>query len=119
MQEINIYFSEDSDLVEQETMMKEWRGDIIVQARSKLYQVVFITQNRLNSEYQYSKNKNRNYIVSKTTFIVDKLDKETIIKTLCSCSIDFYLRLKSIDLSVEYQNNFQELQDLNNWTQVY
>ncbi len=35
MENIKIFFAEDSELIEQEIEMKEWRGDVVVQFKNQ------------------------------------------------------------------------------------
>lgn len=116
---LKIFFSEDSNLVEMETKHKQWRGDVLILLDDVIYKITFITLERVFREYSYSKENENPYILN-STMIVDKVDKQTIIRSI----LNLYKRkmlanLRRINLVSEYEDSFPELANINNWIQVY
>lgn len=118
--QIKIFFSEDSYLTELEMTQKGWRGDIVVEFEGQTYMVEFITFERLTNEYRYSIQEGGICLIFSSTIIVDSTDKKTIIdKILNFCQSHSLSCLRKVDLKEEFKAAFVELQDLNNWVQVY
>ena len=120
MENIKIYCSEDSDLIELEVLQKGWRGDILVIKEDCSYIFKFITLNRLNNEYKNESLAKRIYLIKSGTFIVEDISKNsiinTIVKWLQTHSLDDF---EMIDLQEEFKNTFPELQDIQNWVRIY
>lgn len=120
MENIKIYCSEDSDLIELEVLQKGWRGDILVIKEDSSYIFKFITLNRLNNEYKNESLAKRIYLIKSGTFIVEDISKNsiinTIVKWLQTHSLDDF---EMIDLQEEFKNTFPELQDIQNWVRIY
>ena len=117
--EIKIFFSEDSELVEQEVRMKEWRGDVVVQFKNGFYMFEFITLNRLKKEIQHIIKRNKFYLIQKTIIVLDQIKKSSIIDTLLKLKEADFDNINTVDLISKFANTFPELQDINNWIQVY
>lgn len=114
-----VYFSEDSDLVELETSMKEWRGDVLVSCDGCLYLLDFITINRLNKEYELARNDSRTYKLTNTV-VVENVKRDTIINEAIKLVAGNLIKaFATIDLKQFYCNTFPELQDICNWKRVY
>lgn len=119
MKTFKIYFSEDSDLIETEIKMKEWRGDVLISCDDYLYQIEFITINRIGKEFEFLKANRQTYWLNNTV-VVEKVDRETIIRKVRYLVENNIIRsFSTIDLKQFYSNAFPELQDINNWKQVY
>jgi hypothetical protein len=117
---LKIFFSEDSYLIELETEQKEWRGDILIAIDGKLHMLEFITIDRLTQEYRQSQKDGRLYIIDDVTVIVEKPDRKTIIDVIISLSKkNFFKSCKTIDLQTKFKNTFSELTNIKNWVQVY
>ena len=118
--QLKIFFSEDSYLTELEMSQKGWRGDIVVEFEGQTYMVEFITFERLTNEYRFTIQDGRDYVIYTTTIIVDSTDNKTIIdKILNFCQSHSLSNLRKVDLKEKFNTTFVELQDLNNWVQVY
>jgi hypothetical protein len=121
MNDCEIFFSEDDELVELYFIEKGWRGDIIVKIGDDLFKPEAITPDRLLSEFNYSIDEGRVYDISPCLILAENVKKETIIKTIAELARKGYYfgEFKPIDLKKEFSKVFQELQDLKNWVKVY
>ncbi len=119
MKNFKIYFSDDSDLVEAESVMKEWRGDVIVFYDGLFYQLDFITIERINNEYDVAQKDYQTYYLTNTV-VVENVKKDTIIREICNLVESNIIKsFSTIDLQQFYRNAFPELQDIKNWKQIY
>lgn len=119
MKELMIYFSEDSDLVEAESLMKEWRGDILVSYDGLLYQLDFVTINRINREFDLAKRDSRIYCLNNTV-VVECVNRDNIIRAITKLvEANMISECSTIDLEQFYSNTFPQLSSIKNWKRVY
>lgn len=119
MKELKIYFSEDSDLVEKESTMKEWRGDILVSYDDLLYLLNFITLSRINAEYNYVRNDSYAYCLQNTV-VIESLNRDLIINEIQKIVKNNQIKsFSTIDLQTFYRDSFPELTNLSKWKRVY
>ena len=119
LKDIKIFFAEDSELIEQEIRMKEWRGDVVVQFKNKYYLFEFITLNRLTKEIKSIIKNDKFYLIRKTIIILDQIMKSSIIDALLNLKESDFVNLNAVDLVSKFENSFPELQDIDNWIRVY
>lgn len=114
-----IYFSEDSDLTETESIIKEYRGDVLISYDGVMYQVDFITMNRINHEYDSARRDDQIYTLENTV-VVETVNKASIIDSAVKLVKSGLIKsFATINLQSYYRNTFPELQDIRNWKQVY
>ena len=119
MNNLIIYFSEDSDLVEAECVMKEWRGDILVSCDGALYLIDCITVNRLNKEFELAQEDDRVYSINNTV-VVESVKKACIVKAIVKLvESNLITTFTTIDLRQHYSDAFPHLHDISNWKRVY
>ena len=117
LENIKIYFSEDSDEYELYMAQKESRGDVLVEYEEKLYKIEFLTALSLAQEHDWDKGIGRVSLIWLPTIIVDDCRKETIIKNIRVLEPDIFKYFKPVKLD---GNLFSpRCQDINNWKIVY
>ncbi len=99
--------------------MKEWRGDVLVSYEGSLYQIDFITINRINKEYELARRDCRTYELNNTV-VVENVKRDTIIHEIIKLVAGNLIKsFSTIDLQQFYSNTFPELKNINNWTRVF
>lgn len=116
---LKIYFSCDSPLIEKEIRAKGWRDDILIEIHGNYYTIEFLTLDRLIGEFENSIESNENYIISNTTIIVDDISKDSIINHITLLDLDFFEDQTPLKLDKQYRLAFKELQNIDNWIEVY
>ena len=115
---MKIYFSEDSDLLEEEMIEKERRGDVIVEKDGCFYSMAFMTEQRIAAEHRHMKKLGFAYVVWGSV-IVDSVDKKTIISNIRNIIRDDELKwFDLVDFS-KYEKSFPELAHIENWQLIY
>ncbi len=116
---MKIYFSCDSPLTEKEILAKGWRDDIVIEVNGNYYTVEFLTLDRLIGEFENSIESKENYIIDNTTIIVDDISRDSIIRHIKMLDRNFFEKQSPLKLDEQYRFAFEELQNIENWIEVY
>lgn len=83
MKDIQIYFSEDSEIIEREIIdCKQSRSDVIIKIGDKFFKPVFETLQSISNELKNNTAIGLNYYVEMDLIIIDKIDKNSIINSV-------------------------------------
>lgn len=82
MSKISIFFSEDTELSEWESINKEWRSDVYVFCNGLMFQLNIYTLVRLSQDYETTVKDSGFYYVEENIVLVSSTDKETIISSI-------------------------------------
>ena len=118
MSKIKIFFSEDNELAEMESIKCQGhRVDVIVVIDDKIYHPEFFTPNRLALDSQQLHCLNKDYLQKFNIIIVKQVDKQTIINTILELSKTSYF-----SYFMPYDKNMLKargFEDWGNFVQVY
>lgn len=116
---LKIYFSEDSERNEYESVERGCRLDVLVEIDGRYYQPIINTIERLVQEVNEVFEKDEVYDIDPCQILVKEASKNLIIKSIVELyQKDFFNYFNSINLE-KYKTTFTKLTDINNWVQVY
>ena len=120
MNDINIFFSEDNELVELDVIESECRGDVVVKIGNCYYHPLVITPSRLNVNFNIMVKKYGFYECNPCLVLVKNLKKETIIETILKLyNNDYFSQIKPINFE-RFCSIYEILsKDINEWIKVY
>ena len=117
---IQIFLSENNDRVEEESILRGCRADVLVEIDGFYYIPFVNTLERLSQEANDAFKKGIAYDVEPCQIIVPIADKDNIIKTILLLNNeDFFDAFVPINLTTRYQHTFPHLSDISNWTKIY
>ena len=123
MNKIKIFFADDSEYSEVNSIDGGSRHDVIVQIGDALYHPAFYHIFTLTQEFNRAIDQNQIYDIDNTIILVKEVSKKEIIRTVLSlCESKYFDKVKPIDLQEEYKGSFElfpKLQTLSGWVQVY
>jgi hypothetical protein len=117
--EKKIYIFDDSKLSDEDFFEKGFRGDIILELDDQLYLFEFISIERLNNEYLYSKKTNSPCLIDVPTIVIEEVKTKSIIDSLLKLDENEVNTLPSINIKDAFKYYPKEYQDLNNWRQIH
>lgn len=82
MDELSIYFANDSDIAELEAISKGYRTDVFVKINESIYSINIYTMNRLTQDFQSEVNNYGFYAPEPNLVIVVESKKNEIIETV-------------------------------------
>lgn len=119
MKNLMIFFSDDSDLIEQESIIKECRDDVLVSYDNLFYPSDVMTMGRIKLEMDLARSSDQTYYLT-NTLIVESLEKDIIIREIIKLVESNAIKtFSAINLQQFYKNTFPELQNISNWKRVY
>ncbi|MCH5172524.1 MAG: hypothetical protein J1F31_06835 [Erysipelotrichales bacterium] len=117
MNSIEIYFSEDDELVELNVIESECRADVIVKIGNSYYNPFIITPTRLSINFKHMMKKFGFYECRPCLVLVTDLKKETIINAILKLhENDYFSQIKPIDFE-KYCSHL--ILEFDKWTKVY
>jgi hypothetical protein len=117
---VKIFVSENNDRVEEESVLKGCRADVLVEVNGCFYKPFVNTLERLSQEANDAFARGDAYDVDPCQIIVKKASKDNIIKTILYLYEEgFFEAFIPIDLRKMYQYAFQHLSDIANWSQIF
>lgn len=114
-----IYIFDGLKLTDDDFFEKGFRGDIILELDNKLYLFEFISIERLNNEYLYSKKTNSPCLIDTPTIILEEIKIEGIIDSLLKLDDNEVSALSPINMKDKFEYYPKEYQDLNNWRCIH
>jgi len=100
MQNINIYFSEDSELSECEAVDKGYRVDVYVEVGNNIYNLQVYTLIRLKQDFETEYETCGNYLAEPNLVIVREASKKEIISTIKELQEqEYFSKIKPMDNS--------------------
>ncbi|MCM1368219.1 MAG: hypothetical protein NC184_05385 [Roseburia sp.] len=119
MKKFMIFVSDDSDVTEQESIIKECRDDVLVSYDGLTYPLDVMTISRIKFELDLARNDDQVYYLN-NTIVVENLKRNTVIHEIVKLVESNAIKaFSTIDLQQFYQNSFPELQCINNWKRIY
>lgn len=98
MDEINIYFSDDSELSEYEATNKGYRVDVYVIVNSRIYNVRVYTMIRLQQDFESDMEDYGIYLMEPNMILVKDSNKQEIIDTIIKLNEqDYFNNIKPIE----------------------
>ena len=120
---LHIFFADDSEYTETNSIDGGSRNDVLVQIEDQLYHPSFYDIFSLKQDFDRAIAKNQVYEIDNTIILVKEVSKKEIIRAvLFLYKSKFFDKVKPIDLKEEFQDSFilfPELQTLSGWKQVY
>lgn len=117
---MKIYFAENNERAEAESIEKGCRLDVLVEIDGNYYKPLINTIGRLAQEVNDAFVNDEIFDSEPCQILVNEASKETIIKTILELNNQkFFSSFMPVDLKKLYSNNFVELTDISNWTQIY
>ena len=117
---VKIFISENNDRVEEESILRGCRADVLVEVNGCYYKPFVNTLERLSQEVNDAFAQGVAYDIDPCQIIVQTLSKDNIIKTILFLYREgFFDAFVPVDLSNIYQHTFSHLSDIANWTQIY
>ncbi len=109
MDELKIYFREDSELTEHEAIYKGYRNDVFVSISNQLFNVNVYDAVRLQQDFETELEEYGYFSIEPNLVLVKEVSKEQISVTIHKLfEQGFFNSLKPIDKD-EYNNLFQDL----------
>ena len=122
-QVLRIFFADDSEYMETNSIDGGSRNDVLVQIKDQLYHPSFYDIFSLKQDFDRAIAKNQVYEIDNTIILVKEVSKKEIIRAVISLyESNFFDKVKPIDLKEEFKDSFilfPELQTLSGWKQVY
>ncbi|MBP5356577.1 MAG: hypothetical protein J6Y68_00325 [Clostridia bacterium] len=116
---LKIYFEEDSERREHESIERGCRLDVLVEIDGKYYEPIINTIERLAQEVNEAFEDNKIYDIDPCQILVKEANKELIIKSIVKLyQQSFFKYFNPIDLN-KYKTICEKLIDIKNWVQVY
>jgi len=115
---MNLYISDDGELIEKDIVEKGWR-EVIVEIEGKHYLIEVITIERLNGEYRYSVESGEVMTLDQSTIIADSVAKERVIELLLKVDVSWITGLTPINLDTMFSNTFPYLSKIENWVCIF
>ncbi|MCL2082463.1 MAG: hypothetical protein FWH04_04405 [Oscillospiraceae bacterium] len=98
MQKAEIFFSEDSELIEGDVILKGWRGDVFVRISDRIYKLEVITPGRLQDDFEYEMENEGHYLVEPNIVLVRETSKKEIINTINHlCEECYFNKIKELE----------------------
>ena len=117
---IKIFLSENNDRVEEESILKGCRTDVLVEIDGFYYNPIVNTLERLYQEVTDSFAQGVVYDIDPCQIIVQSSSKDNIIKTILFLYDEGYFdAFVPIDIKNTYQHMFPHLSTIENWTRIY
>jgi len=117
---IKIFLSENNDRVEEESILRGCRADVLVEIDGSYYNPFVNTLERLSQEVNDAFKQGVTYDIDPCQIIVQASDRDNIIKTVLSLYNEgFFDAFVPINLKTMYQHTFPHLSDIANWTKIY
>ena len=117
---IKIFLSENNDRVEEESVLRGCRADVLVEIDGLYYKPFVNTLQRLSQEVNDAFEQGIAYDIDPCQIIVQTSTKDNIIKTILFLHRErFFDAFIPVDLRKIYQHTFSRLSDIANWTQIY
>ena len=117
---VKIFISENNNRVEEESIQKGCRSDVLVEVNGYYYKPFINTPERLSQEANDAFAQGIPYDVEPCQIIVAKASKDNIIKTILFLYEEgFFEAFAPIDLRIMYQYAFQHLSNIANWSRIY
>ena len=116
---LKIFFEEDSERREYESIERGGRLDVLVEINGKYYEPIINTIERLSQEAYEAFEDNRIYDMDPCQILVKEASKELIIKSIVELyRQNFFNYFNPIVLN-KYKKICEKLTDIKNWIQVY
>ena len=123
MNKLKIFFADDSDYSEINSMNGGSRNDVIVQIGDALYHPSFYDIFSVTQDFNRAIALNKVYEIDNALILVKETSKSEIIKAILSLyEAKYFDKVMPIDLKEEYKGSFDlfpALQSLSGWKQVY
>ena len=117
---IKIFLSENSERVEEESILRGCRADVLVDINGSYYVPFVNTIERLSQEVRDAFKQGIVYDIDPCQIIVPIADKYNIIKTILFLYNEgFFDAFVPVSLTTRYQHTFPHLSDVSNWTKIY
>lgn len=117
---IKIYLSESNDRVEEESILRGCRADVLVEIDGLYYKPFVNTLERLSQEVNDAFSHGIAYDIDPCQIIVQTLSRDNIIKTILFLhSEGFFDAFVPINLKKTYQHTFSHLSHISNWIKIY
>jgi len=123
MQNLKIFFADDSEYSETVSVANGSRSDVLVQIDDNLYHPTFYDIFALTQEFNESVAAGMVYNIDNNIILVSKTSREEIVKSiLYLVNYGYFEKVKTIDLKKEFKDSFQiypHLSDLSGWKLIY
>jgi len=123
MNKLKIFFAEDNEYSEVNSIDGGSRHDVIVQIGEVLYHPAFYHIITLTQEFNDSVKLDKVYEIDNSVILIEEVSKKEIIRAILSLyKAKYFDKVKPIDLNEEYKDSFElfpKLQTLSGWVQVY
>ena len=117
---IKIFLSEDNERVEEESILKGCRSDVLVEIDGFYYNPFVNTLERLSQEVTDAFTQGEAYDIDPCQVIVQTSSKDNIIKTILFLYDEgFFDAFVPINIKKTYQHTFPQLSSIENWTKIY
>ena len=117
---MKIFVSENNDRIEEESILRGCRADVLVEVNGCFYKPFVNTLERLSQEVTDAFTRGIAYDIDPCQIIVKNASKDNIIKTILHLHEEgFFEAFVPIDLRKIYQYAFQHLSDIANWSQIF
>ncbi len=117
---LKIFLSENNDRVEEESILRGCRADVLVEVNDCYYKPFVNTLERLSQEVNDAFAQGVAYDIDPCQIIVQTSSRDNIIKTILFLHEEgFFDAFVPVDLRNIYQHTFPHLSNIANWTQIY
>lgn len=117
---IKIFLSENNDRVEEESILRGCRTDVLVEIDGFYYKPFINTLERLSQEITDAFVRSASYDIDPCQIIVQSSSRDNIIKTILFLhNKGFFNAFVPINLQTIYQHTFPHLSDIANWTKIF
>ena len=116
---LKIYFENDSERREMESIERGCRLDVLVESDGKFYEPVINTIDRLVQEVQEVFAENKIYFIDPCQIIVQEANKKLIVESIIALHRNgFFNHFSEINLC-KYEKISARLTDIRNWVRIY
>ena len=98
MKQVNIFFSENSDLSEYESINKGYRIDVFVEINNKVYNVHIYTLIRLQQDFETEFETEGFYLTEPNIVLVKNSNRAEIVNTINNLYVNnYFLNIKPVN----------------------